>query len=236
MIQHEIDGPAGHVGRHLEARGYDLDVVQVLDGTGPESWVPFPDVTAYDVVVSLGSVHSVYDHGSIGSWIHREIDALRAADAAGVPILGICFGCQALAAALGGSVRKAPRGEIGWITIESVEPAIGSGPWFAWHTDMVDLPPDAVELARTDVCPQAWRLRRNLAVQFHPEVDGELVGAWVTAAGPSYFERAGLDARDLLQGVLDHGPMAQTGCLRIVDWFLDVVAAGEERVRLEGTT
>ena len=226
VIQHEVDGPAGHVGRHLARRGYEIEVVQVLDGSGPRSDVPFPDPTAYDLLVPLGSVHSVYDHGTIGSWIHREIDALRVADVSGVPVLGICFGCQALAAALGGSVEKAPRGEIGWITIDSDEPAIGAGPWFAWHTDMVRLPPGAVELARTDVCPQAWRLRRNVAVQFHPEVDGDLVGAWVTAAGPAYFARTGLDPHALLQGVLDHGEAARTGCERIVDWFLDDVAGG----------
>lgn len=225
VIQHEIDGPSGHVGRHLRERGFDIDVVQVLDGSGSESSVPFPDPTDYDLVVPLGSVHSVYDHGAIGSWIHREVEALRRADAEGVPVLGICFGCQALAAALGGSVEKAPRGEVGWITIDSDEPAIGAGPWFSWHTDRVTLPTGAVELARTDVCTQAWRLRRNAAVQFHPEVDGDLVQAWVTAAGPAYFDRNGLDACDLLQGVRVHGDAARDGCIRIVDWFLDEVAA-----------
>lgn len=224
VIQHEVDGPAGHVGRYLQTRGFDIDVVQVLDGSGPESSVPFPDPRRYDLLVPLGSVHSVYDHGTIGSWIHREIDALRLADREGIPVLGICFGCQALAAALGGSVEKAPRGEVGWITIDSDEPAIGGGPWFSWHTDRVVLPPGAVELARTEVCTQAWRLRRNAAVQFHPEVDADLVTAWVSAAGPAYFDRNGLDPRDLLDGVTRHGDSAREGCQRIVDWFLDEVA------------
>lgn len=224
VIQHEPNGPSGHVGRHLARRGFTIDTVQVLDGASPVSTVPFPDPTAYDLLVPLGSVHSVYDHGTIGSWIHREIEALQLADAAGVPILGICFGCQALSAALGGEVERAPRDEIGWITIESDVPAIGTGPWFAWHSDRVQIPAGATELARTDVCTQAWRLRRSAAVQFHPEVDGALVGSWVSAAGPRFFERTGIDAQALLQGVLDHGEAAREGCHRIVDWFLEEVA------------
>jgi GMP synthase-like glutamine amidotransferase len=225
VIQHEPDGPAGHAGTRLQHHGYDLDVVRVLDGTSAESQVPFPDPTAYDLLLPLGSVHSVYDHGRIGSWIHRELDALRLAHESGVPVLGICFGCQSLAAALGGSVEAAPAPEIGWVTIDSDHPAITAGPWLAWHVDRVVLPEGASELARTDLCTQAWRLDRNVAVQFHPEVDADLLDRWVANAGSDYFPTKGVDPDTLLDGARLHGDRAREDCYALVDWFVEEVAA-----------
>jgi GMP synthase-like glutamine amidotransferase len=224
VIQHEPDGPAGFAGDRLAHHGYDIDVVQVLDGTGPASEVPFPDPTLYDLLLPLGSVHSVYDHGRIGSWIHRELDALRAAQDAGVPVLGICFGCQALAAALGGSVERAPAHEIGWITIDSDQPEITNGPWLAWHLDRVVLPPGAHELARTEVCTQAWRRGRSLAVQFHPEVGPALIDRWIANAGSDYFRAKRVDPAELLDGARRHASRSEADCHRLVDWFVEEVA------------
>lgn len=224
VIQHEPDGPAGHAGTRLEHHGFELDVVAVLDGTTTESHVPFPDPTAYDLLLPLGSVHSVYDHGRIGTWIHRELEALTTAHAAGVPILGICFGCQALAAALGGAVERSPEHEIGWITVDSDHPAVAPGPWLAWHLDRVVLPDGATELARTEVCTQAWRHGRSAAVQFHPEVDERLLARWVANAGSEYFPTKGVDPALLLDGARQHGARAEADCHRLVDWFVEEVA------------
>jgi GMP synthase-like glutamine amidotransferase len=226
VIQHEPNGPAGHVGDRLVERGYGLHVIEVLDGTTPVSHVPLPDPTGFDLVVSLGSVHSVYDHGTIGSWIHREIDLIAAAHTAGVPVLGVCFGSQALAAALGGAVEAAPRPEIGWLEIEPIGTGhpISPGPWLSWHLDRVVLPDGAAELARTDVATQAWRIGRSFAVQFHPEVSPGLVAQWIDDAGPAYFPAKGVDPDSLLDGARTHGERARTECHRIVDWFCDEVA------------
>ena len=54
-------------------------------------------------MVALGSDRSV--HASPDPWIAAQLAFLRAAHDAGVPVLGICFGAQALAAALGGRVN-----------------------------------------------------------------------------------------------------------------------------------
>ncbi|WP_267883791.1 glutamine amidotransferase-related protein [Streptomyces sp. NRRL S-646] len=48
------------------------------------------------------------------SWIGGELALLRKAHRFGIPVLGVCFGAQALTAALGGSVEPSPRPEIGW--------------------------------------------------------------------------------------------------------------------------
>ena len=76
------------------------------------------------------------------SWISGELDWLRRLDAAGVPVLGICFGAQALAAAFGGEVKPAARKEVGWTTsIRWIAAVIEPGPWLEFHGDQCHPPP-----------------------------------------------------------------------------------------------
>lgn len=170
VVEHQPDAPAGLAGEWLAARGAEVDVVRPAAG---ERW-PCPG--EHDAIVALGSDCSV--HASPDAWIAEEVAFLRAADDAGVAILGLCFGGQTLAAALGGTVTSAARPEIGWCRFEASDERL-SGPFFAWHADAFTVPPGAEELARSEVCPQAFRLRAGLGVQFHPEVDGAIVDAWL---------------------------------------------------------
>jgi GMP synthase-like glutamine amidotransferase len=184
---HEIDD-AGFIGAAFEALGATLDVHLFPDGG------PLPDLDGAEHVIVLGAVWSVYDHEQIGHWIDAELDWLRAADAAGVPVLGICFGAQALCAAMGGRVEAAARPEIGWTMIETSAPdLIEPGPWLEFHNDQCIVPPQATVLARNELCVQAFAVGRNLAVQFHPEVDGAQVQRWLDDGGGKAAQRAGLD-------------------------------------------
>ncbi len=135
----------------------------------------WPDARAATAVVALGSDRSV--HASTDPWIARELEYLRAAHEAGVPVLGICFGAQALAAALGGTVSRAPAKEIGWIDVAGIDGF--SGPWFTWHEDVFTLPPGAEELARAASGPQAFAVGASVGVQFHPEVTTAIVDDWL---------------------------------------------------------
>ena len=143
----------------------------------------FPDFTRFDAVVPMGAPWSAYDE-SIGSWVRPEIEQLRRADEAGVPVLGICFGGQLLAATHGGSVIASGTPEIGWAEVRSDDDAlVPSGPWFQWHYDRWELPPDAHEVARNAAASQAFVLRRNLAVQFHPELTSTMLAGWLGNGG-----------------------------------------------------
>jgi GMP synthase-like glutamine amidotransferase len=224
VIQHEPDGPVGLIGEDLVRRGYELTVVQVKDHASSSS-VAFPDPTLFDLLVPLGSVDSVYDVAGIGSWIHRELATLELAVEAGVPVFGICFGAQALAQALGGSVEKAPRPEIGWVDVVPIETGPPSGPWFTWHLDRFVLPPTATALAHTEVCTQVYRCGRSVGVQFHPEVDAPRVRHWVEHTPPRYFDALGIDPQPMLQAFEHHAAAAATNRNLLVDWFLEEVAA-----------
>jgi len=98
----------------------------------------------------------------------------------GVPVLGICYGLQAMAHALGGKVAPSSRREYGFARIETLrgDPLLegfadGSQVWMS-HGDQVERPPDEfVTLARTESCPHAIIRHRDkplYGLQFHPEV------------------------------------------------------------------
>jgi GMP synthase-like glutamine amidotransferase len=200
---HEIDD-AGFIGAAFEALGATLDVHLFPDGG------PLPDLDGAEHVIVLGAVWSVYDREQIGHWIDAELDWLRAADAAGVPVLGICFGAQALCAAMGGRVEAAARPEIGWTMIETSAPdLIEPGPWLEFHNDQCIVPPQATVLARNELCVQAFAVGRNLAVQFHPEVDGAQVQRWLDDGGGKAAQRAGLDPDALAAESVAEEPEAE---------------------------
>jgi GMP synthase-like glutamine amidotransferase len=169
VVEQQADAPAGLVGEWAAERGAQLDVVRAAE---LDSW---PDPRSVDAIVSLGSDRSV--HASTDAWIAPQLDFLRAAHDADVPVLGICFGGQAVAAALGGTVFAAPRTEIGWIDVEGDDGYGGS--WFTWHDDGFTVPPGATELARAASGPQAFVLGRSVGVQFHPEVTPAIVDGWL---------------------------------------------------------
>jgi GMP synthase-like glutamine amidotransferase len=171
VLQTQADAPAGLLEPGAARRGLELEAVRVDRGE------PLPDPRELSFAVALGSDASVIDHGR--RWIRHELEWLRAADAAALPILGICFGAQALAAVLGARVYRLPEPEIGWIEIETSDAErIPAGPWVAWHEDGFELPPLAYELARNAFGVQAFCHGRHLAVQFHPEASLEIAEGW----------------------------------------------------------
>jgi len=221
----------GLVGDRLVERGYDLTTVTVV----PENRHHTPDVTFdfphpgdWDLVVSLGAPWSVYDESAVGSWIGGELALLRKAHELGVPVLGVCFGAQALTTALGGSVEPAPRPEIGWTEIDTHDPSlVGRGPWMQWHFDRCVPPPGAEEVARNAVCVQAFRTGRSLGVQFHPEITPRMLSGWLDHGGAEQALQHGMDPDELLARSREVESTARANTRHLVDGFLDQVAGAE---------
>ena len=229
VICHSVHEGVGRVGQRLQERGYVVDpFIVVSDPSVPVSHEPFPDFVDYDLIATMGAPWSVYDTDSIGTWIARELTLLRDAHAEGVPILGVCFGAQALSAALGGMVCRAPRPEIGWHFVETETSWISPGPWFQWHRDRFTVPEGATELARSALAPQAFRCQRSLGVQFHPEVDGAIVSDWLDGRHRSddEFAAAGADPAEISANAPAMVESSLPAADRLVDGFLDFVASG----------
>ena len=221
LVEHQPDAPAGLLESWAAHRGLALDVVR----PGHDAW-PAPEHAACAIV--LGSDASVATRSE--AWVDEELEWLRGADAHGLPVLGICFGAQSLAAALGGAVRRAERPEIGWIELDEATAPVARGPWFAWHEDVIDPPPGATALARNAVGVQAWARDRHLAVQFHPEVTPRIVAAWADAYGRA-LAGAGLDAESLAAASARHGAAAYAAAQRLFDGFAERAGFGPSHPR-----
>jgi GMP synthase (glutamine-hydrolysing) len=150
--------------------------IEIVPGVAGE---PLPAPGAVDAVAVLGSAEGAWDDDV--PWLADEITYLDAADAAGVPLLGFCFGGQLLARVLGGSADAADgRHENGWQEIVTAAPEIVSpGPWMEFHFDTFTSPPGAEVLATSERCTQAFRVGAHLGVQFHPEITPAELETWI---------------------------------------------------------
>lgn len=163
--------------RALEPRGVDVRTWDVI-AAGP------PDLADADGWIVTGARSSVYDDDP---WIERLLDWIEGAVDAEAPLLGVCYGHQALCAAAGGVVTQHPRGwELGTVEVE-LTPAGREDPLFegfpgaflvqATHEDYVAMaPPGARTLAgNPHTAVQAVAIGPAArGVQFHPEVTAEI--------------------------------------------------------------
>jgi GMP synthase (glutamine-hydrolysing) len=193
VLQHTpTEGPE-RVATLLAERGVAVETVAVFDGA------PVPDDIAPDrLLIVMGGPMGVGDAGNAKfPFLAQEIALLRTLLARNAPVLGICLGSQLLAAAAGARVypnmrpgtdgKPVPAREVGWgpIDLHNVgEPALAGLPAqplvLHWHGDTYDLPPGAVHLASTPVCRhQAFRVGRAFGLQFHPELEREMIAVWV---------------------------------------------------------
>jgi GMP synthase-like glutamine amidotransferase len=211
ILQTQADAPAGLLGEWARKREITLSVVRADEHDA------YPDPRDPDFVVALGSGASAAGGGP--EWVEEEIEWLRAADAVALPVLGICFGAQALAAALGGCVHRLAKPELGWITVDTVDAdRVPAGPWMAWHEDRFTLPPLAYELASNAFGVQAFCHCRHLAVQFHPEVTPAIVSDW-TVDDHGDLERAGTTVEALRAATQRHAGAAARAADRLFDGF-----------------
>lgn len=234
QIAHDHLSPPNAVADRFVERGFDITELFVVPQErfdAPGVHVTFPDPSVYDAVMLLGAPWSTYDP-NVASWVQPEIEMLRRADRAGVPVLGICFGGQLLATAHGGRVHRTPVPEIGWHLVHGDDYGL-DGAWFQWHYDRWVSPPAAVEVARNAAASQAFVLRRNLALQFHPEVDAASIKGWLEHGGHEMAAAAGLDSAVILAHTEAMEAENASRARALVDSFLDRVAVGPHQ---EGTS
>ncbi len=214
VLRHHLEDSPGLIGEAFEARGYEIDPVMMNEDSAT------PSLDGYDALVILGSKCAVYDHEVEAAWFHRELALIAQADARALPILGICFGAQALCRHFGGVVSRAADGEIGWFDIDVVEGVeLSKGPWFEFHFDVCQLPDSAELWATSPRAVQAFSVGPHLGVQFHPEIDEAQLKEWL-ASDEEETRQLGLNIEELLEETARETPAARARAQELVDLFL----------------
>ncbi|WGW03396.1 type 1 glutamine amidotransferase [Tropicibacter oceani] len=172
--------------RLLADQGFDFDRWSVVDGEFPEG----PE--AADGWLITGSRHGAYEDLP---WIPRLEELIRQIVAADRPLIGVCFGHQIMAQALGGKVEKYKGG---W----AVGPQVydfpeGPRTIQAWHQDQVtQLPEGAEVVASNDFCPYAALVYPGKAysLQPHPEYGDDFIQGLIETRGRGVVPDDQLDA------------------------------------------
>lgn len=184
VFQHVSAEPLGILDKQLREHRFRIRFVNFSREPQAE-----PDVTRYNGLIVLGGPMNT-DMTDRHPNLLFEMDAIREAIAAGMPVLGICLGGQLIAKALGAKVSESPEPEIGWYPITPTE-AGGADPLFGhfkgteqifqWHGQSFEIPQGARRLAGSTGCPnQAFCYGENVyGLQFHLECDARLIHRWL---------------------------------------------------------
>lgn len=218
VLRHHQEDHSGLIGEAFESRGYEIDL-RIMNETSES-----PSLDGYDVFVILGSKSAVYDQEVEKAWFGRELELIAEAGRRDLPILGICFGAQALCLFHGGVVEPSSDPEIGWYDIEPINGSgIAAGPWFEFHFDHCKLPEDAEVWATSSRSVQAFAFGRDVGVQFHPEIDHVQLKDWF-AGGVDEAREFGVDIDALFAETERETPAARERAAQLVDLFLTHIA------------
>ena len=219
IVANREDPEAGSVEERLDALGATF--IRRWRGE-PQSLADFE--VGIDLLVLLGSDWSVYD-AELARPIAAERDLIGRAITAGCPTLGICFGGQLIASALGLVVERAPQGEIGWHALDSDVPELfGPGPWFQYHLDRWVDGSSRRAIARSARAPQAIVEGRTLGLQFHPEVSADVIERWLGSGGAD-LALVGATADEIVAETDRQIGRSRDECHALVDAFIDQVAS-----------
>ena len=176
LVQNTRIEGSGYLGELLTEDGFNIQSVHAKHESLPEK--------QYSLVVVLGAPESANDDLH---YLQEEQKLIKQSVEKNTPVLGICLGSQLIAKTFGGKVYRGPKKEIGFYNdlIPQANSSLFSGfenPFtvFHWHGDTFDLPEGAIRLASSENYQnQAFQFKSAVGLQFHLEVNEEMVNLWL---------------------------------------------------------
>ena len=176
VVQNTRTEGSGYLGELLANDGFTIHSVNVKHEKLPEK--------KYSLLVILGAPESANDDLP---YLQAEQKLIKKTVDDNIPVLGICLGSQLIAKTFGGKVYHGPKKEIGFyhdLKIDTNSKLFSgfTNPFtvFHWHGDTFDLPEGAVRLAHSENYQnQAFQINSAVGLQFHLEVNAEMVNLWL---------------------------------------------------------
>ncbi|MEM6260372.1 MAG: type 1 glutamine amidotransferase [Planctomycetota bacterium] len=214
IFEHDDLDSSQRLGETLSDHGHKLDVRLLHKGDG----LP-PDLDNVDGVVSMGGPQDT-DEIDQHAWMAGEIAMIKEAHERGIPVLGVCLGCQLIAVALGGEVTRMETPELGMASTTlsffgSTDPILTGLPWnaTAMHAhgcEVTKAPPGGTPapLVSSKGCKvQAFKVGlTTYGFQYHFEWDKERCMDIIEHNG-KWIETIGTTGEELRQGVEQHYDM-----------------------------
>ena len=171
----KIEG-SGYLGELVKADGFSVQSIHAKQENLPEK--------EFSLVVILGAPESANDDLP---YLRNEQKLIKKTVDKEIPLLGICLGSQLIAKTFGANVYLGPKKEIGFYNdlVAESNSSLFSGfesPFtvFHWHGDTFDLPDGATRLVHSEIYPnQAFQYKSAVGLQFHMEVNEEMVNLWL---------------------------------------------------------
>ena len=176
VVQNTRIESSGYLGELLSFDGFDITSINAKHEIIPNK--------KFSLVVILGAPESANDDLP---YLRAEQQLIKNSVEKNIPVLGICLGSQLIAKTFGAKIYSGPKKEIGFyndlkISSDSTFFSGFQNPFtvFHWHGDTFDLPQGALRLASSEHYPnQAFQYKSAIGLQFHLEVNEEMVNLWL---------------------------------------------------------
>ncbi|ABX08555.1 GMP synthase - Glutamine amidotransferase domain [Prochlorococcus marinus str. MIT 9211] len=239
VLQHLEREGLGLLSRIAQERGLIVSIFRLDLGDS------LPELAKGDLVLILGGPMGIRDinHPSF-PWLLDEIEFIKEALNKQVGIIGICLGAQLLAYASGGYVEALlggtppkPLPEVGWDTVSKSPGAKTDSlssllavplPVLHWHGDRILLPSDAELIASSSRCKEQFFKIGSLAygMQFHIEIEDEMVFKWIEEDSDFIRSGLGVDARFVLEEQQkEFGDSTLQSRLMLLEKLFDLISA-----------
>lgn len=207
LVQNTRIEGSGYLGELLQKDGFEITSVNAKHEKLPDE--------NFSLVVILGAPESANDDLP---YLQAEQRLIKNSVDENIPVLGICLGSQLIAKTFGAKVYAGSKKEIGFyndLKIDNNSKLFSrfQNPFtvFHWHSDTFDLPEGSIRLASSENYQnQAFQYRCAIGLQFHLEVNEDMVNLWLDNTEERLKEVPYIDPQKIRSDIDENIPIVKS--------------------------